>query len=49
MPAPAAAPTIASATTAAFHPSPDRRGRGGAYAPDPGGCGEAWPDRAAGA
>ena len=35
MPAPAAAPTIASAATAAFHPNPDRRGREGAYsAPD---------------
>jgi hypothetical protein len=33
--APAAAPMIASATTAAFQPSPDRPRRGGAYsAPD---------------
>ena len=38
MPAPAAAPMIASAATAAFHPKPDRRGRDGAYsAPDQGG------------
>ena len=52
MPAPAAAPMIASAATAAFHPKPDRRGRLGAYsAPDQGGCGccDAWPDQAAGA
>ena len=52
MPAPAAAPTIASATTAAFHPNPDRRGgRDGAYsAPDQaGGCCDAWPDQDAGA
>jgi hypothetical protein len=49
--APAAAPTIASAATAAFHPNPDRRGRDGAYsAPDQaGGCCDAWPDQAAGA
>ena len=54
MPAPAAAPMIASAATAAFHPKPDRRGRGGAYsAPDQAGapcaCCDAWPDQAAGA
>ena len=54
MPAPAAAPTIASAATAAFHPTPDRRGRDGSYsAPDqgdvPGACCDGWPDHAAGA
>ena len=53
MAAPAAAPMIASATTAAFQPRPDRLRRGGAYsAPDQAGepcaCRDAWPDQPAG-
>ena len=51
--APAPAPMMASAATAAFQPMPDRRRRDGAYsAPDHGGvlgaCCDDWPDQPAG-